>query len=93
MHAVASAGVPSTARATYLKRRSSHMPPSRPVIRNRIRARLHHATAPDKEFGVRIYREPFEQRLQFGPQPVAAQGCDQVELRKLSCRDLLGEAP
>jgi hypothetical protein len=43
---------------------------------NRVRARLNHAVIPDEQFGVRVDRKPLEQRLQFGPQPVTAQGSD-----------------
>jgi hypothetical protein len=40
---------------------------------------LDHAVSSDEQFGVRIHGKPLEQRLQFGPQPVAAQGGDRVE--------------
>jgi hypothetical protein len=62
-----------------------------PHVRRRSRPRLaraalaqksglgptgHHAVIPDEQFGARIHRKPLEQRLQFGPQPIAAQGRD-----------------
>jgi hypothetical protein len=62
-------------------------------FRNRIGTGLHHSVWPDKKFSVWIDGKPVEQSLQFGPQPVAAEGCDRVKLahvRLLCVWDTIG---
>src|SRR5215475_1508848 len=46
----------------------------------RVRARLQHAVLANEEIGVRVFRQPLEQRFQFGPESFSEQRSDFMQL-------------